>query len=136
MPETQIIKGANILRLKRLSINFSKYSIVGVVFTVIYIFLMWLFVDILKVNTLISSCIVVVGIHIVKYIAYKQVKLIHKQFNKYTYVQVGSGVLNVVGFWFLVDGLHLSTVFSSLSITSVLFVLRFILFKITRLTIE
>jgi len=55
----------NILLLKKLSKDFSKYTIVGIFITIANVFLMWLFIDILKIHTLLASSIVVGGLHVV-----------------------------------------------------------------------
>jgi putative flippase GtrA len=124
------------LHWKKLTIDFSKYTIVGFLITIANVFLMWLFIDILKIYTLLASSVVVVGLHIVKFIAYKKVRLIRKQFIKYTTIQSGSGMLNIIGVWFLIDILHQPTVFSSMFVVFVLFILRFVFFKITKLTLD
>jgi putative flippase GtrA len=121
---------------KKLSIDFIKYSIVGFFVTIISIFLKWLFIDIFAIATPIASGIVVVSSHILKFISYHKVNLIRKQFVKYTTIQFGSGLLNIIGDWFLIDILKLPTVLSLVIVVSVLYVLRFVVFKITKLTIE
>jgi putative flippase GtrA len=122
--------------LKKLTVDFTKYSVVGFLVTIANVFFMWLFIDVLRIYTLLASSIVVVGLHIVKFIAYKKVNLIRKQFVKYTTIQSGSGLLNIIGVWFLIDILDQPTVFSSMFVVSVLFVLRFAFFKLTKLTIN
>ena len=116
--------------------DFTKYSLVGFFVTGISIFLKWLFMDVLEVATLAASSIVVVSSHILKFIAYKKVNLIRRQFVKYTAIQSGSGLLNIGGDWFLIDILQLPVLFSLVFVVSVLFVLRFVVFKITKLTVE
>ena len=122
--------------MKRLTIDFTKYSVVGLLVTLVSVFFMWLFIDILGIYTLLASSIVVVGVYFMKFMAYNKVNLIHKQFVKYTAIQSASGLLNIIGVWFLIDILNLPTVFSSLFVVCCLFVLRFILFKITKLSVR
>ncbi len=124
------------LSWKKLTKEFSKYSIVGFLVTIVNVSMMWLFIDIFKIYTLLASSVVVVFLHVVKYVAYKKFRLIQRQFIKYTTIQVGSGLLNIIGVWFLIDILHQPTVFSSTFVVSILFILRFILFKMTKLIIE
>jgi putative flippase GtrA len=121
---------------KKLTIDFTKYSLVGFYVTVISIFLKWLFIDVLHIATPIASSTVVISSHILKFTAYKKVKLIRRQFTKFTVIQSGSGLLNIAGDWLLIDILHLPILFSLILVVSVLFVLRFIVFKITRLTLN
>jgi hypothetical protein len=97
---------------------------------------MWLFIDVLRIYTLLATTVVVVFLHIVKFISYKAVKLIHRQFVKYTTIQVTLGLLNIIGVWFLIEVLHQPTVLSSMAVVSFLYVLRFAAFKATKLTME
>jgi putative flippase GtrA len=120
----------------RLSIDFTKYAIVGFFVTIASIFLKWLFIDIFAIATPIASGVVVVSSHIMKFIFYHKVNLIRRQFMKYTAIQSGSGLLNIIGDWFLIDVLELPTVMSLVLVVGVLFILRFMVFKITKLTIE
>jgi putative flippase GtrA len=120
----------------KLTKDFTKYSLVGFLITVISIFLKWLFIDILKIATPVASSIVVISSHVMKFIAYKKVNLIRKQFIKYTVIQSGSGLLNIGGDWFFIDILKFPVLFSLVFVVSVLFVLRFVVFKITKLTVE
>ena len=122
--------------MKRLAIDFTKYAVVGLLVTLVNVFFMWLFIDVLGIYTLLASSIVVVGIYFIKFMAYNKVNLTHKQFVKYTSIQSGSGLLNIIGVWFLIDVLNLPTVPSSLFVVCILFVLRFIFFKITKLTVR
>ncbi len=52
--------------------RFVDYSLVGGVNVVLNIFLLWLFIDIFKIHTVISSTIVVGGIFVIKYFVYKK----------------------------------------------------------------
>jgi putative flippase GtrA len=122
--------------MKKLAIDFTKYSVVGFLITLANVFFMWLFIDVLKIYTLIASSIVVVSLFFVKFMAYYKVNLIHKQFFKYTAIQTGSGLLNIIGVWLLIDMLNVPTVPSSLFVVCVLFVLRFVFFKMAKLTVR
>ena len=50
---------------------FFTYSWVGALFTVLNIVLVWVFIDILRVPTILSSTIVVGGLFVGKYFVYK-----------------------------------------------------------------
>jgi len=126
----------NILQWEKHTIDFSKYTIIGILVTAGNIFLMWLFIDIFKISTLIASSLVVIGLHIVKFISYHMVNLIKKQFIKFTIIQLTFGLFNIIGVWFMIDILKLPTVFSSTVIIGLLFILRFLTFKITKLTVN
>jgi putative flippase GtrA len=122
--------------MKRLAIDFTKYSVVGLLVTLANVFFMWLFIDVFKIYTFLASSIVVITLYFVKFIAYHKVNLIHRQFIKYSTIQVSSALLNIIGVWFLIDMLKQPTVFSSLFVVCVLFVLRFVFFKITNLAMR
>lgn len=51
--------------------SFFHYIWSGGIFTVLNIFLIWLFIDILKISTLISSIVVIGGLFIFRYIVYR-----------------------------------------------------------------
>gem|GEM_PF-2165285 len=121
---------------KKHTVDFSKYTTIGIIVTIANIFLMWLFIDILGISTITSSTVVVLGLHIVKFISYQQVNLIKKQFLKFTVIQVIFGLLNIIGVWFMIDILGQPTVFSSTIVVGFLFILRFFAFKITGLVVD
>lgn len=122
------------LRWKKYSREFSKYTTVGIAATFSNIFLMWLLIDVLKINTLLSSSLVVTGIFISKFKAYCRVNLIREQFVKYAIVQGIMRLLQIAGVWYLIDILKLPTVFSAAFVMASIFVLTFMVFKITKLT--
>lgn len=55
--------------------SFFHYFWTGGLFTVLNIFLVWLFIDILKIPTIVSSTIVIGGLFIIRYVVYKQFKI-------------------------------------------------------------
>ncbi len=122
--------------MKRLAIDFTKYTVIGLFVTFTSVFFMWLFIDIFGIHTPLASSFLVVVLFFMKFMAYNKVNLIHKQFIKYTVIQGGSGLLYIIGTWILIDIMKLSTVFSSTLAVCCLFLLRFILFKLTKLTVR
>ncbi len=134
--EARINSNSNSINWKKHSVDFSKYTFVGVIFTLAYIFLMWACIDLLHMNTLTASCIIVAGLHVAKFITYRKVRLIHKQFKKYSVIQFGSAILNIFSIWLLIDILHIQTVVASSLVIVILFILRFVVFKLTRLTVD
>jgi hypothetical protein len=132
----EIIKDKKSTNLDRHVIDFSKYTIIGILVTFGNILLMWFFIDILRIPTLIASTFVVIGLHVVKFISYRVVNFIKGQFIKFTAIQIIFGFLNIMGVWFMIDILKLPTVFSSAFVVGVLFILRFLVFKITGLTVN
>ena len=52
--------------------NFVTYAGVGILITIINIFLLWLFIDIFKIPTIISSITIVGGLFLFKFYLYKK----------------------------------------------------------------
>ena len=57
--------------------SFFKYTWVGVVFSLLSIILLWVLIDILHIPTLVSSTIVVGGLFVLKYYAYRYTGLVN-----------------------------------------------------------
>lgn len=55
--------------------SFLHYFWTGGLFTVLNIFFVWLFIDIFKIPTLISSAVVIGGLFIVRYVVYRWLKI-------------------------------------------------------------
>lgn len=56
--------------------SFFHYFWTGVIFTVLNIFLVWFFIDILHIPTLISSTIVIGGLFFSRYLVYRWLKVL------------------------------------------------------------
>ncbi len=52
--------------------NFMIYTHVGIIITILNIFLLWIFIDFLEIPTLISSTLIVGGLFILKFYLYKK----------------------------------------------------------------
>lgn len=113
--------------------DFKKYLIVGLLATFANIFFMWLLIDIFRIPTIIGSTIVVVSIFFGKFYAYVLIGLILHQFLKYASINIGSGLLNIFFVWLFIDIFGVPTVISSAVVVYSLFLLRFAVFKITKL---
>lgn len=113
--------------------DFTKYLIVGILYTLLYIFLMWLFIDIFKIHTIIASTVIVFSILILKFYTYVIINLIHHRFLKYITIELGFILSNIFLAWLLIDVIHIPTVISSSIIVYCLFMLRFVVFKVSKL---
>ena len=119
--------------------DFFKYTIIGGIVTLMNIFFTWLLIDIIKINTVIATTSVIMSLHVVKFYSYRisnffgRRQMGHIQFIIYTVVVVFCSILNIVFVWFLVDIHHISTVISVTSVVVGLFLLRFMLFKVSHL---
>lgn len=56
--------------------SFFHYLWTGGLFTVLNIFLVWLFIDVFKIPTVISSSVVIGGLFIARYMVYRVFKVI------------------------------------------------------------
>jgi len=123
----------------KLLADFFKYTLIGAIVTLMNIFFTWFLIDIVEINTVVATTAVVASLHIVKFYSYKVSKLFgrrqmgHVQFIIYTGIIAFCSILNIVLVWFLVDIIHIATVISITAVVIGLFLLRFILFKATRL---
>ena len=120
-------------KIGKIFFQFSKYSLVGIIATVLNISLMWLFIDILNFNTKIIAAIVIIALFFLKFYMYIAINLMHNRLDKFFYVNSVSAFLNWLFMWIFVDFLGISAVISSSIIVITLFVLRFIIFKIIKL---
>ncbi|MFH1770972.1 MAG: GtrA family protein [archaeon] len=119
--------------LKTNIIHFSKYTLIGGIASLINILLVWLFVDIVKLQSFLGISLAVFLVFLLKFYFYIIIKLIKKQFLKYTFIQIISAILNIVLTWILIELFGMNTIIATTGVVAVLFLLRFILFKITNL---
>lgn len=55
--------------------SFLHYIIAGGIFTFLNIFLVWLFIDVFKIPTIISSSVVIGGLFVLRYLFYRWFKV-------------------------------------------------------------
>ncbi len=120
----------------RRSKNFSKYLFIGILWTLLNIFLMWLSIDILKFPTVYAASAVVVVLFTGKFYIYRLVNLIENKFLKYTSATLVFNVASIFFMWLLVDVAKLSALNSSAIITLGLFILRYLFYYKASLIIE
>jgi hypothetical protein len=125
--------------MRKIIRDFSKYTFIGIIITGLNILLTWFLIDILDVDTVLATTFVVVLMHVLKYFSYKMGRLFDskmigsKQFAIYSVIVIFSSTLHILLIWFMVDGLHIHTLISVTSVTVGLFIMRFILFKMTKM---
>jgi len=117
------------LSKNKLIIPFTKYFTIGVTFTLLNIFLMWLLIDILGLYSAIGASITVVGLFFLKYYTYILTNFMKRNFMYYASIDIASRILNVLLVWFLIEVFHIPTVYSSSAVVLFLFFGRFIAFK-------
>jgi hypothetical protein len=125
--------------MRKIIKDFSKYTFIGIIISMLVIFFTWLLIDIFQFDTLISTASIVVTFHILKFILYRWIKLFEKQkrehfqFTVYTAIVIFSSLLQIILVWILIDIFHVPTLLSVTTIIAGLFIIRFILFKIFHL---
>jgi len=118
---------------KRYVKNFMKYLVSGLLFVVLNVFLMWLVIDYIKIPTFIGASLVVGFLFILKFYVYIIIKLINKNFVKYTLINIFFSIITIILIWFFVDILNIPTVVSSVIVVFAIFVIKFFAFDITGL---
>lgn len=113
--------------------NFSKFTFVGLVWTLLNIYLMWLVIDIVKIPTLIGSTLVVAFVFVSRFYAYVFIGLIHHKFIKYAATNISFSLANIFLVWLFIDILKIATIISSAIAVYGLFILKFIVFNQTGL---
>lgn len=108
-----------------ISKNFSIFTIIGAIQSLLQIFFLWLLIDILKYPSLLMTSVVISTLYLVKYYAYIKVGLMYNKFIKYNMVNFSLFLLNIVAIWILIDFFGLYASISSIIVISFLFILRF-----------
>ncbi len=125
--------------MKKIITDFSKYSFIGIIISVMNIFFTWLLIDIVGLETVLATILVLIVLHIIKFYFYRTSNLFdrqllgHIQFTIYSTIVAFSFILHIVLIWFLIDIMYIPTIVSVTAVVFGLFILRFILFKITHL---
>lgn len=110
-------------------LSFTKYGFIGLVATLLNIFLVWLFIDLIGSDYLMGVSVAVLLVLLVKFYLYVYIELIKNSIIRYFFIQGFSAVLNIGLTWFLLSVVGFSAVIGSFLSVSALFVLRYVLFK-------
>lgn len=108
--------------------NFSKYLIVGIIWTALNIASMWFFIDIRGFPTVYASSVIAAVLFFGKFYVYLFVNLIENKFLKYASATIGFYLSSIFFMWLFVDVMGLKAVTSSTIIVAAFFVLRFLFF--------
>ena len=114
--------------------NFGKYLFIGIVWSFLTVFLMWLFIDVYNIPTIIATTGIQIFLVLLKYVAYKVIGFFKKGLFKYISTVVGFTTANIFSNWFLIDIIHIPTVIAAIIVLYGLFILRFIIFHLIGLT--
>ncbi|MBS3107215.1 GtrA family protein [Candidatus Woesearchaeota archaeon] len=107
--------------------KFSIFTLIGGIQSLLQILLLWWLIDILHLNTAITTAIVVIVLYLLKYLVYVSINLMHRKFWKYNAVNLGVAGFYVLAMWLLVDILGWKALFASIMMTGIVFLLRFVL---------
>lgn len=118
---------------KKLARDFSKFFAVGLVWTIINIFLMWVTIDVGGMPGWLGSSIVVIISFFGRYYHYLYVNLIEREFGKYAVTNILFGLLTVGGMSLAVDVLQYPAKFSAPVVVGLLYVVKFAVFEKTGL---
>lgn len=116
-------------KVKKHSKKFSLFLSIGIFKTIFSIWLTWLVIDIMHINALVGSTIVVVVAFFITYWSYIIAKMIKPRFLKYAYATIGFNIASILLIWFFVDFIGLSGALSSTIVIGILFILRYIFFN-------
>lgn len=114
--------------IKKYYTNFKKYTIIGIIFTLIEIFLLGFFVDILQKDTLISSILIIGPKTILKFYAYVYSGMMNNNLFGYIFIFAVFFILNVALILFFVDVLGFYASVTSVFLNIILFFLRFYIY--------
>ena len=109
-------------------LQFSKYTTLGFFCSLINVGFIFLFVDILKIETLFSVTLVVFSVIIIKFLLYKKFKLLKNNIVAYLLVQFLAALANILFVWLLIDVFNIETVLAASSVIIILFMLRYLAF--------
>jgi len=124
------------MKHKKLANDFGKFLFVGVIWTVLSIFIMWILIDVLGMYGWLGSSIAVVIVLIGRFYTYLLVRLIHNQFIKYISANIGFSIATVGLMSLFVDILKIPAKISSPIIIGGIFILKFVFFKKIKLIKE
>jgi len=117
--------------VKKHSRKFSLFLIIGILKTILTIGLSWLIIDILGIQSLLGSTIVVTTVFFFTYVSYVMAKVIRPRFLRYSSITITFNVITILLIWFFVDFVGFSGAVSSTIVVAILFILRYIFFEKT-----
>lgn len=112
--------------------NFQKYTIMGVIFSLLEVFFLWIFIDLLKKPTLAYTVIIVGVLTILKFYSYVSIGMMKNRIFRYLIVLGVFYILDVVFIWMLVK-IGFSAALSSALMSMIFFILRFLVYDKVKL---
>jgi putative flippase GtrA len=114
---------------KKHSKKFALFLAIGIVKTILTIFLSWILIDMLKFKALAGSTLVVVIVFFITYFLHRLTKVIKPAFVRYTSATFFFNLLTIAFVWVLVDFGGFSGALSSAIVAGTLFILRYVFFS-------
>ncbi|MBS3135518.1 hypothetical protein J4401_00995 [Candidatus Woesearchaeota archaeon] len=108
--------------------KFSIFAVIGAFKGALTVFLSWLMIDFLKLQTFTASIIIVATMFFIAYFIYVITGIIKQEFIKYLSATIVFDITIVFGIWLLVDILRFSGAISSAIVIGFLFVVRYAFF--------
>ncbi len=108
-------------------LNFRKYAFIGVIFSLLEIFFLWIFIDMMKSPILITTVIVIGLSTLFKFYSYVLSGMMKHMIIRYVFVLAIFYILNVSVVWTLIN-IGFSAAISSALAAIALFLLRFLIY--------
>ena len=113
-------------KIGKYRINFQKYTIIGVFFSLLEVFFLWVFIDLMKKPTLAYSTVIIGILTILKFYSYVIAGMMKNIIFRYMLVLGIFYAINVVFVWLLVEMVGISAALSSVFLGVAFFILRFL----------
>ena len=123
-------------RCKKIFRQFSHYTVIGVIATLFYIGLISLTIDRWGFDPLFATLAVTIFVFLIKFYAYVLTRFMHGRILPFVAVNAVSAAISAAIVVLLIEVVHMSAFSSSIIVTGVVFVLRFLLMKKVQLVRE
>lgn len=115
--------------IKKLAGQFGKFLGVGLIWTLLSMFFMWMLIDIMGIPGWLGSSAVVALVFFGRFYTYILIGLMKHEFMKYASANIVFSLATVAGMWFFVDFLGMPAKYASVLVVGGLFVIKFGVFK-------
>ena len=112
-------------KVKKHSKKFSQFLVIGILKTIFFIYLSWLFIDNLKLPGWIGSMLAIVIVVIFTYLTYRVLKVIKSGFIKYILATFIFNIVTILAITLFVDVIGLTGAMSSTIVSGFLLVIRY-----------
>jgi len=117
------------MKTKKLTKDFTKFFVIGLIWALISIFLMWSLIDLLGFYGWLGSSIIVVFVFFGKFYTYLLTDLFYNNFLKYASANISFSIVTVALMSLATDILAVPAKISSPIVIGGLFILRFLIYK-------